>query len=226
MSFFTLFLNKKSSIPLKVGIAENNEYCCLVHFQHGQEHVIWQKKPIDLTTFIKQQFQPHTLSHLIRPIPYQYIWRKYYVTANTHSQTAQHKQVLQMIKQELPIPLEEMYFDFTTTEIPNQNVKRISIYALRKAFADPLIVNKQTVLDCELHCWQRGIHALLNNEQQNQKMFNYVYQNKAFTFKENELIFCPEMPEDAISLDSLCLPSEVIYPEIYVLALGAALWHS
>ena len=226
MSFFTLLLNKKSSIPLKVGIAENNEYCCLVHFQDGQEHVIWQKKPIDLEVLIKQHFQSSVLSHLIRPIPYQYIWRKHYVTANTHSQTTQHKQVLQMIKQELPIPLEEMYFDFTTTEIPNQSVKRVSIYALRKAFADPLIINKQTVLDCELHCWQRGIHSLLNNEQQTPKMFNYVYQNKAFTFKENELIFCPEIPEDAISLENLCLPSEVIHPEIYVLALGAALWHS
>lgn len=226
MSFFTLLSNKKSSILLKVGIAENNEYYCLVHFQDGQEHVIWQKKPIDLEVLIKQHFQSSVLSHLIRPIPYQYIWRKHYVTANTHSQTAQHKQVLQMIKQELPIPLEEMYFDFTTTEIPNQNVKRVSIYALRKAFADPLIINKQTVLDCELHCWQRGIHSLLNNEQQPPKMFNYVYQNKAFTFKENKLIFCPEIPEDAISLENLCLPSEVIHPEIYVLALGAALWHS
>ena len=226
MSFFTLLSNKKPSILLKVGIAENNEYYCLVHFQDGQEHVIWQKKPIDLEVLIKQHFQSSVLSHLIRPIPYQYIWRKHYVTANTHSQTAQHKQVLQMIKQELPIPLEEMYFDFTTTEIPNQNVKRVSIYALRKAFADPLIINKQTVLDCELHCWQRGIHSLLNNEQQTPKMFNYVYQNKAFTFKENELLLCPEIPEDAISLENLYLPSEVIHPEIYILALGAALWHS
>ncbi len=224
MSFFAKKISQNASSPLTIGVAENDDYYCILYFLNGKEKVIWQKKERELLTLLKEQIGEISAVNIVRPIPYHYIWRKYFFMPATPNPTTIYKQILHTLKQELPLAINEIYFDFNHQYLASNQCTRIALYALRKNFAEPLILNKQTILDCELHCWQRAYHFLLAQQNQAKIIKNYYYLGKVFEFKKNELFIHSKVDENTATLAQLNLAENIIDPNLYLLALGAALW--
>lgn len=212
MSFFQ---RKQTPTSLKnryIGLSEDNERYCLVHFLTGEPTTLWQDKPCSVLDFCQQAVGDLAPFTIVRPIPHHYIWRKYIFLPKLRTPSLIYRQVIQAIKQELPVPLTEIYFDYSLAEQPDGESVRVIIYALRKSFAEPLIVTPNTVLDCELHCAQRALHFL----QPESEAEAYQLRDLHFQFKTNSLEIGTAPPKEE-SLHSNADP-------LYLLALGAALW--
>lgn len=223
MSWFTKFTTPKSPKTLLIGIAEDDNHFCLAYLDANEPIVNFYPKSTALTEILASlPIDLTTKKQIIRPVPYHYIWRKYLIQPLIKDENALFRYVIQTLKQELPISLEEVYFDYLVTPMPEKNLTQIIIYALRKRFAEPLLVDKNTILDCELHCWQRGLHYLLKEKSQNGQI--YAFKEKYIEFKLNELSIQTECDQDYLSLNDLKLPEHLISKPLYVLALGAMLW--
>ncbi|VEI46705.1 Tfp pilus assembly protein [Actinobacillus equuli] len=81
----------------------------------------------------------------------------------SYSQTMIYRQILQVLCRELPIALEEVYFDYQLFPLPNDGLVRVLVYALRRNYADLLLLQTDTILDCELYCFVRGFNYLSNS---------------------------------------------------------------
>ncbi len=223
MSLLTKFFPKKQQEDLPIGIAEDETHYCIAYLVQEQPIVNFYPKSTALTEILA------TISgfsgkkkQIIRPVPYHYIWRKYLIQPINVDKETIFRQVIQTIKQELPISIDEVYFDYQTLPHKAQKVTQIIIYALRKRFAEQLLLDMDTVLDCELQCWQRGFHFFMQSPPQNGQ--NYAFKEKFFTFKLTELSIQNECNENYLSLNDLTLPENVVSKEPYILALGACLW--
>ena len=223
MSLLTKFFPKKQQEDLPIGIAEDETHYCIAYLAQEQPIVNFYPKSTALTEILA------TISNfsgkkkqIIRPVPYHYIWRKYLIQPINVDKETIFRQVIQTIKQELPIAIDEVYFDYQALPHKAQKVTQIIIYALRKRFAKPLLLDIDTVLDCELQCWQRGLHFFMQSPPQNGQ--TYAFKEKFFTFKLNELSIQNECNENYLSLNDLTFPENVVSKELYILALGACLW--
>lgn len=221
MSWYSKISTKKEQKPLVIGISEDESHYCVAYFEANQPIVNFYPKSTALSeilaslTFIEKK-------QIVRPLPYYYIWRKYLIVPLINNQDTIFRHVIQTIKQELPISIEEVYFDYQVTHIPTQDLTQIIIYALRKRFAEPLLLNNDTILDCELHCWQRTATYLMKKQPNTNPI--YAFRGKYIEFKLNELSIQTNSAEQYISIEDLHLPENVISKELYILALGAALW--
>lgn len=211
MSSFRSFFRKKSSKNLQIGIAENESTYCLIYFEQAHPIVIWQTKPFDIQDLLQQAVKNSQNFTIIRPIPYHYIWRKTLILPQDIEGISLQQQVLQTIKQELPIPLTEIYFDTLQSLLNEQSLIKIHIFALKKSYADPLLLKQNTILDCELHCYQRG---LLYEDNEN-KIDQFQLHNKQFEFKNNGLEISPLHHPISVEQEQR---------NLYLTALGAALW--
>lgn len=211
MSYFRSLLRKKSSKLPQIGIAENENCYCLVYFEQERPMIIWQTKPFDIQDLLQQAVRNSQDFTIIRPIPYHYIWRKILVLPQDIEGISLHQKILQALQQELPILLTEIYFDTLQSLLPEQNLVKVQIFALKRSYADPLLLTQNTILDCELHCYQRGL--LYENNESNIDQFQL--HNKQFEFKNNGL---------EISSSSQATSAEQEKHNLYLTALGAALW--
>lgn len=221
--FTTFFTTQKSAESVPIGVAEDDFHYCIAYFEASEPIVNFYPKSTALSDILSAL--PISLTakkQIIRPVPYHYIWRKYLLQPQTHDPEAIFRQVVQTLKQELPIAIEEVYFDYQATQMSPQNMTQIILYALRKRFAGPLLLNIDTILDCELHCWQRGLHYFLNEAPQKGQV--YAFKEKFFAFKVNELAITLDTNEPYLSLKDLNLPDNILSPELYILAIGAMLW--
>lgn len=223
MAWFTKFTTPKSAESVSIGVAEDDFHYCIAYLEANELMVNFYPKSTALSDILSAL--PISLTakkQIIRPVPYHYIWRKYLLQPQTHDQEAIFRQAVQTLKQELPIAIEEVYFDYQAAQISSQNMTQIILYALRKRFAEPLLLNIDTVLDCELHCWQRGVHYFLKEAPQNGQV--YAFKEKFFAFKLNELAITLDTNEPYLRLQDLNLPDNILSPELYILAVGAMLW--
>lgn len=223
MSWHSKLFTSKPQKPLIIGVAEDEWHYCIAYFEANQPIVNFYPK----STALEEHLTVLPLylienKQIVRPLPYHYIWRKYLIQPLIKTQDAIFRQVVQTIKQELPIAIEEVYFDYQATMIPEQNLTQLIIYALRKRFAEPLLLTTDTILDCELHCWQRAVAYLSKKQTKNTQI--YAFKGKFVEFKLNELSIQNECDKQYIGIEDLNLPENIISQELYLLALGAALW--
>lgn len=212
MSFFHRKKTHNSTKNRHIGLSEDNERYCLVHFLTGEPTTLWQEKPYSVQDFYQQAVGNVADFTIVRPIPHHYIWRKYVFLPKQRDSALIYRQVIQIIKQELPVPLTDIYFDYTLCPHPESDSLRVVIYALRKTFAEPLIFSPNTILDCELHCAQRALH-FLNPETE---ATSYQLGDLHFQFKTNALEISTTPLHDS--------PLNHKADPLYLLALGAALW--
>lgn len=209
MSLFPRLNTSKSIKNQQIGLSEDDSRYCLVHLQAETPTILWQEKPYSAELLCQQAAGNLKNFTIIRPIPHHYIWRKSLFLAKQANQDIIYRQIIQVLKQELPITLEEIYFDYLLEPIAESDSVRIVIYALRKNFAQPLMLNTATILDCELHCAQRALHFLYPESTENQ----YHFRGKTVQFKAHEPIFSDASQGLGKNDDPL-----------YLTALGAALW--
>lgn len=216
MSFFMRKKSLQNPKNDQIGLSEDEHRYCLVHFLTGEPTALYQEKQPDaalsLTEFCQQAVGNLASFTIVRPIPHDYIWRKYIFLPKQADSSLIHRQIIQVIKQELPIPLTDIYFDYSLFPEADGKSVRVIIYALRKSFAEPLMLSPNTILDCALHCAQRGLHFL----QPEAEASHYHFQGYRFQFQRNGL----ELNRTEERSD--CLSSEA--DPLYVLALGAARW--
>ncbi|KAE9531781.1 hypothetical protein [Ursidibacter arcticus] len=140
---------------------------------------------------------------IITPIPNHYIWQKtVYFPAHFNSQE-QYKQVIQILKQTLPIAVSQIYFDVKFNQEENNNRIKSTIYALRKSYAEPFLSKENIILDNELFCYLRGA-LLLNNSEIKTENIKQIQD---------------------IDIDKLSFPENTPDKKLYLIALGASLWN-
>ncbi|MDO4697222.1 MAG: hypothetical protein Q4A60_00855 [Pasteurellaceae bacterium] len=195
--FSKFFANKKPKI--QIGIAENSHYRCWVWQENNRQTIQWQNKQQAPDLLIQRGLFSATFC-IIRPIPQAFIWQKQATLVLSENETL-YKQILQILHQELPIALADVYFDYHTQIQLEQNLVQVALYAVRKDYANGLLLPCPTILDCENHCYQRGFAYLL-----------------------------PDMPANETGLDVNQI-DEDLFPDntqdksLYITALGASLWN-
>lgn len=209
-SLTSLFKRTKNN-QIKLGMSENDEMLCCVSLQDNEPQIYWFDKRLEQEQAVRfaQNFA------IIRAISYSFIWRKYLFLANQSNQDLLYRQIIQVAKQELPISLNEIYLDFYQSTTEN-NLAKIILYAIKKSYAEALMVTPQTILDCELYCYVRGYQYQNKITKENIQDRLFSYKNIQFQLKNNQLFIQKKQADK-------CL--ELIKDELYLCALGAALWN-
>ncbi|MGX2975175.1 hypothetical protein ACWIUH_09095 [Ursidibacter arcticus] len=192
---------------LRIGISYNEQLLCCCINKNQQYQIIWQNgctlysMAEQIDELVKQAVGSSEKFTTIIPIPNHYIWQKtVYFPAHFNSQE-QYKQVIQILKQALPIAVSQIYFDVKSHQEENQI--KTTIYALRKTYADPFLSKPNMILDNELFCYLRGIFFLNNSEIQTEHI-NQIHN---------------------IDIDKLSFPENILDKKLYLIALGASLWN-
>lgn len=220
---------KKPVSPTILGLSENEEYYCLVKNQAEKFSTFWQQKSEGLEMAIQKIIATETVNEpftLVRTIPYQYIWRKTIFISKKLDEIQLHRQVIQILKNEQPLAIELLNFEYQRLPSSNNNLDKITIYALNKNYAESL--NQfNNILDCELHCYIRGIFHL--NPQLDNNFPCFSFKQKTVQFTESELLFPLVEPKNCIYLSDILITDTDMQSDeskqLYCLALGASLWN-
>lgn len=106
------------------GISENAQYRCVVARQQDQSQLYWQASNTSLPESIRQS------RNLIYALPHHTIWRKVlFFPANT-APTLVYAQIIRFLKQQLPLPLEEVCFDYHIQQVEQR--QRVTLFVLRQ----------------------------------------------------------------------------------------------
>ncbi|QLB14289.1 competence protein ComA [Mannheimia granulomatis] len=218
--------------PYVLGLSEDEHYYCLVKKETEKFTVFWQKKPFDLACFIQMNTNEKLNQHrekpnLIRPISHSYIWRKTVFLPKTLNAIQLHQHIIQILKNEQPLSIETLNFDYQQFSLSNNNLNKIVIYALRKSYADNL-TQIPCVLDCELHCYIRAI-SYFKNLTDKTEFPPFSFQQKTVQFTEANIRFLPIAPENCIKIEDIEISESEInsiqHKHLYLLAVGASLWN-
>lgn len=207
-----------------VGVSENNVSRCLLWHQEQQPVCIWQAQQDNIMEVISQFPFSYRNLQFVQSIPHTYIWRKVLYFPMMESNLL-YKHIIDSFKHELPTQLTETYFDYSVEPHLEQNRIKVSLFALRRNYADSLKMPQNTIIDCQLHCYLRGFDYLLPDIQR--PIIQNCYEMTTFTFQyqQDELQINPESPNmPKYHINELCLPKDVLDKELYLSALGASLW--
>ncbi|MGX3012793.1 hypothetical protein ACWIVY_02725 [Ursidibacter sp. B-7004-1] len=193
----------------KIGISYNEHSICCCINQNKHSLAIWKNVCTSYSVIeqidevIKQAVDLSSKFTIVVPIPNHYIWQKTVYFPTHFNSQEQYKQVIQILKQALPIPVSQIYFDVKSHQEENHNRIKTTIYALRKSYADPFLSKPNMILDNELFCYLRGVLFLNNSELQTESI-NQIHN---------------------IDIDKLSFPENTLDKKLYLIALGASLWN-
>ncbi|MDH2999042.1 hypothetical protein A1D22_04090 [Pasteurellaceae bacterium LFhippo2] len=219
-SFVENFIEKpKNTQTGQIGISENKQLRYIAFPIHNDylPKMKWQNVSEPL---VKDQY-----SQIVISTNYQYIWRKIVFVPLNYNQQMCYRQVIMTIEQNIPLSLNELFFDFHITAV--ETLQRISIFALRKQYVEPyLSYYPNSIIDCELHCFARGINYLNQQNSIECPSAFYKFKDIYFQFKYDELLIQQQKPpSDILSVQRFNLDSQIPDPELYICALGASLWN-
>ncbi len=223
MGFFAKLLKKESENCL-VGVSENQTYRCFSFEYRHQRKIYWQKIAENNQFSLPQAVEFPKNSIFIRSVPFQYIWRKYLFLPISYDHAMIYRQLLQVLRQELPISLEELYFDYQIFPLADERLIRVIVYALRKNYADSLLIQSDTILDCQLYCFVRGFNYLSTLELPQEDRI-YALEDKTFKLTTKGIEFNTDLTQANCDLSKLELPNSIKDPFLYLSALGASLWN-
>ncbi|MDG6881972.1 Uncharacterised protein [Phocoenobacter uteri] len=243
-------LFKPKSTYRKVGISHNENYFCAVVKNNQQYDVQWyNKSQFRLSEIFNQLELANKKICKIYAINDRFIWRKYLFFPANYSTEMLYRQMITLLKQELPIAIEDIYFDYQILLQPENNLKKVILYALKKDCQQFENKDKTIILDSEIYCYKRGLtHLFKLDENLNEAENGYVFQDQIIQFKQQE--FCQTAIENSEQISDckrlyffenlqkipkikecelILLPSldekTIRDPYLYLTALGATLWN-
>lgn len=210
----------------QIGISENATLRCIAWIQDEQPQVFWQKKEDDLFEFVEQHIGPKKQISAVLPIPPQYIWRKVCYLPFIEQNHLLYKQIIDILKKELPIDLDRTYFDYKVERQAEYNRVVVSLFVLRREYADTLFTPYNTIMDCQLNCYMRGFKQLNPAITNELKENSYQVEDLSFQFEQGNLELNPEkLREPVYKITDLAFPEEVLDRSLYLCAIGASLWN-
>ncbi|MDP8032873.1 hypothetical protein QJU43_00035 [Pasteurella atlantica] len=244
MLFQTKLQNKK------LGLSQNEQYFCVVSIEDQVICTKWYEKDSNRLLDILKREKSEIC--IIQSMSDRFIWRKYLFFPHYYNKAMIYRQIIEVLKQEVPVSIEEIYFDYQIALQESENIYRVIIYALIKNNETDFSLNKQMVLDSELYCYRRGIdylvHQQLDNKGESSREDTYLFKNQLIQFKQTELfqisieklsqltgykrLLTIEKIQNLSQIEkekiiTLALPSDqkIIDPYLYIIALGACLWN-
>ncbi|AOF53028.1 pilus assembly protein PilM [Rodentibacter caecimuris] len=169
-----------------------------VYQQHSHVQFVWldNLKQVQFLSFlmsetnikaqliarVMQDFpQNHLQLYLVGCVSPHLTWSKNLILPHALNAQECEQQCRFILQEELPIPLEELWFDYLTTDL--KQGFRLDIYAIRRQIAcetqrisDELLLN---VLDVAYHSMMRAFRFLLGDVQKNSL---YLYQDESHCF--------------------------------------------
>lgn len=225
---FRLFSSLKKRDAVQVGMSENEQIRCFVWHDNHQRYSHWEQNtaPFDPTQAVSL---PEKFT-LIQAVPNHYIWQKtlllpFEPSLNKRTQKQnellRYKQIIQILKNELPIALDEVYFDTIIETQAEKNTQLIELYALRKHYAHSRLNTRSTALDSELHCYARGLSAYL----QDPSPYYYALNDLIFHFVDQRIeILKHPIDSPLFNSEQIDFPKNTLDKTLYLIALGASLW--
>ncbi len=233
-----------------IGLSQDEQYFCLVLNDFNSVEVKWYEKTAhtlqDILFILNTEYKQ---TKVIQSVSDKFIWRKYVFFPIHYTNTMIYKQVIELLKQELPIALEDIYFDYQV--IKQNEVYKIILYALIKNQEIEHSVSQEVILDSESFCYLRGIHHLLKQQDcdlEDGIKNSYIFKDKLIQLEESEfcitdlkklsniteskrLVSLGKIQKNKIFENNeyieliLPLDEERVSSCLYVTALGATLWN-
>ncbi|WGE89619.1 pilus assembly protein PilM [Actinobacillus arthritidis] len=223
MKKFTKMM-KKTTRNCLVGVSENQAYRCFCFDNEYKRMCYWQSIIENNSFSLPKAVEFPSNPVFVRSVPFQYIWRKYLFLPIRYDQTMIYRQLLQVLQQELPLSLEEVYFDYQLFPLEKEGLVKVIVYALRKSYAHTLMIRADTILDCELYCFVRGFNALSSSDLAQENRI-YALTDRTFRLTGKEIEFNTDLTLANCRLEQLELDDSIKDPFLYVTALGASLWN-
>lgn len=201
------------------GLSENEHYYCIVEYTQSNISHHWKRKPAELLQIFSGN------SRIIKAIPHHIIWRRVFYLPKQCTKEVIYQQVIQRIRQELPISLSEVQFDYQVQPLDDRF--RIALFVVKKSVIQSLNYIPNVILDCELHCIARALHYLNQLPMDNIYEYSYPLGDRYFHFTYDGVVVSNIHPKDTHLIP---IPS-TIFDEIerdnltYIIALGASLWN-
>lgn len=226
MSLAELF---EQRLVFNVAYAEGENYvCCLIDAHMGIPHIVWMDKPQTNQQLLEYAQMVSDNYRIIRPIPHQAIWRKVIYVPKHFTPAQIGVKALATIQENLPIGLKEVFCDYETEYVPQKKAYKVSLFATRRDTAAKYAVTPDTVLDCELHCFFRGYHALNREADIDNPNNRYYCRGVEFQITRDGFEITPKAQpsEGCFTVEDIVFPEdfEVREKEAFVLAFGAMLW--
>lgn len=210
MTFFS-DTNRK----IQYGLSENNDHYCLVHIENGEPSVRFQPKPFEIKALLP------TKTQLVVAQPAHTIWRKtVFLPDNLPTHTV-HQQIIQLLQQSLPIPLENLQFDYHIQ--PLDQALKITVFALRKQEVIPAS-DVCPMIDCQWHCISRALLFLHHIPFEHYAEYSYHIDEHYLYLEHDEWRISKTAPEHLPCLENPTSDTEILDLTLYLNALGAALW--
>lgn len=206
-----LFTKSKAE---RYGIAQANKLFCIV-CSKSKFSPLWIEDEQALQDAIPKN------AEVVYAIPHQHIWRKVLFFSKNYRHKDLHSQIIRILSQELPLPIEEIRFDYQIQNMPNGI--RLSLFALRNTF-HTIFRSKQTIWDCELHCITRALLHQNNQSIENIEQFCFPLNQQYFYFQNDGIHFSSNLPAEKELLKNL-EEIPVNKQSLYLSALGASLWN-
>ena len=193
--------SRKNHRTLQIGIHRKQGYFDFVWFDELEQPQCYQIFVNDkdfknrFLQHLKIQFQGKTFSlQFVASISAHLTWSKVLMLPQTLNAQECHQQCKFVIEKELPIPLEELWFDYIST--PLKQGFRLEITAIREASAKTYLLDFQpfriNVLDVVPHSILRAFQYLLNEQVRS--------ENTLFLFQEDDycLAICERAQQSQI----------------------------
>lgn len=202
------------------GLSENDDFYCLVRSPHcgGNIDPIIQPKSVEVAEWL-DEMRDENRHNIMRCVPFDYVWRNYF-TLPCRSHAEMHREIVEIIKRELPIPIDDVIFDYSYQNSYDNRHYHVAVYAIRKNLADELQCLPSMTLGCQFFAMFRAYRYFIPGSCWHERV---ICQNRQMTLTLNGLITEP-IPEGET------YPFNVPYPEVdpqlYLSALGSSLWTS
>lgn len=221
------FFSKRESKTTQLGLAENDKLRCAVWQQDSEIiDVQWHSRSANMSEIPLQAGSFSQKFTIIRPLPHQYIWRRTLFLPLQFPEKDIHKQVIQILKQQIPLPIDTLSFDYYCERQTESMRIKLIIYAIRKNYIKPLVSEKISVyLDCELHCYLRAFHYFLPESRDDIPLNSYHLNDISFQVKNEEMQINPKESLYQYHIEQIKLPDEILDKKLYLQALGASLWN-
>lgn len=207
MAFFS-----PTSQKIQYGVGESSVHVCLIRLEQGEPVVSWHAKPCEISDLLPK----HSLA--VCPLLSHTIWRKTVFLPKQTPQNAIYPQIIRLLQQSLPLPLDKLQFDYDIR--PLDQAWKITVFARRKDETAPPS-NDCRILDCEWHCTARALLFLNNIPFEEAENYHYPIGEKYLCFHNDEWQLTDTPSEQTVCLNYV---ADSPNPDLYLKTLGAALW--
>lgn len=228
MMEFPNMAQKAAKEKIRIGLAENEEYRCVVTRTPGGIIIDWQtaKRPFELPDHLIGASKGKNFA-IFHSVPHQFIWREPFTIPLEYDDEEVLNHVHFVLNERLPTAIGEVYYDYKVDKFPEQDLQEVTVFAIRKEYAEKRHSQYHGVLDNELNCFWRGFQVLgyhfLNSDYKDEV---YRVGNIIFHGKNNKAELLDAVPEGEKCLDVTQLNIDAHIPDkaLYLAALGATLW--